>query len=177
MTITLDKTRHNEGTKVLRDYEEAYEAQRVTSNALNKAKTKARNFIKDVLDTEKLPGKTVIECDGIKYTYMPHLADKIDPRQWMTMWKKGEITEEQFFDALDVTKAKAELAIGKDQCATITVQRIGDESDLRRDAAEQGHRKGLFIIPPVVPKGIKVRKPLQAPISDKRKLKLRPAKK
>jgi len=150
MTIhnVKDKAKLKEGVSLIQTYEAAYQTQREASSALGKAKTKVKNFFKGFFPAENIPSTSSIDIDGIVYSFKASESDILDPRKWYALWQSGEITEDQYFGAVNVVKEEATLAIGEDQALSIQVRVVGKTADVRRNDAEAGQRKGVFVDTP-----------------------------
>lgn len=145
-----NKLHEGQALEVLRLYETHYQANKAASNALNKQKTQAKRIIQEIITENQLPADTVFRVDGIDYKYDIATSEKLDPRKWYQMWIDQEITDDQYFDALDVRKEDAKQAIGDDQVISITIVRPGKDMDVRRNEKNQDGTEGIDIVVPEV---------------------------
>jgi hypothetical protein len=155
-------------TTQLRVWIEAKKVARDAINALNQENTRAKNLFKAFMQIEGYPAKTKVVIDGAEFMWAASESEVIDPRKWHEMWKAGEITEAQYFEALRVAKEEAKVAIGEDQVATISSMKTGKSADIRFDDANAGSKAGVEIALPEMIKprgGIKPRivSPVQVP--------------
>lgn len=110
------------------------------TSAQGKAKTALKNAFLEYRKQNNLNPATTIQIDERVYTYSAAIADKVNSRGWHEMWKRGEITEDQYFSAIDVSLTTARTLIGEDQALLITETVVGKTFDMRVTKAEEPHK-------------------------------------
>lgn len=149
---------------LLKDREELSDAAREAVNTLNRHNTQCCKTFLAFMQQEKLPLRSKVVIDGTEYMYATAETRCIDPKQWFELWRNGEITQEQYFNCLSVGKRDAKLIVGEDQVEAISIDKLGTEADIRRDASNAGTVKGIQVVTPdPVQKGVKPPVPVQKP--------------
>lgn len=107
-------------------------AKRATNEANQKA-TVLRKAVVEYLSTVK--GANVYDEIAINDDELvasrPTVTEVIDPREWVRMWQAGEISDNQFYESLDVSVTRVRQAIGDDQLGDVKIQVLGDTTDIR----------------------------------------------
>lgn len=63
--------------------------------------------------------------------FRPNIAEEVNPRVWYDWFRKGKISENQYFGALSVSVTDARNAIGNDQMAEVRNETLSKTPDLR----------------------------------------------
>lgn len=115
------------------DWASSKDAARRATNEANQKATILRKAVVDYLSTVK--GANVYDEIAINDDELvasrPTVSDVIDPREWVRMWQAGEISDNQFYESLDVSVTRARAAIGEDQLDDVRIQVLGDTTDIR----------------------------------------------
>jgi len=127
------------------------DAKKRATNAFNKENTITCATFKDFVQAEGLPAKTGIAISNQLYTWEPTEREVIDPRKWYALWKKKEITEQQFFIALSVSKATANIIVGEDQTLPMLKMERGDKADIRSKEVDTVSRPSVVLPGPIKP--------------------------
>jgi len=131
-------------TKLLDTYVgEAADARDATNKA-NRTRAAAKKLYPVFLQNEGLDLATTIQIGGVLFSYATAESERIDPRKWKAMLDKGEITEDQYYDAITVGKEIATQHIGQDQVSMITGKVKGTTVDIRAKDAEK-YVKGVKV--------------------------------
>lgn len=143
------------------------EKAREATNEFNRHNTDAKKTVVKFLNAEDLPSGTVINIDGVEFTYGTAVSRKIDPEKWHDLYTSGEITKAQYFGSLSVGKDDAKLVIGEDQVERICMDVQGSKADIRCKAENEGMQEGVQVILPEpikAPTGIRPRVPATKPV-------------
>lgn len=131
-------------TKSAAAYEDIAKQNREVQAAERKAKRDLRKKLEEFADDAGIPTSTEITIKGVTYKIDTAVSERILPEQWYALWQKGEITKDQYFDAINVNKDDAATWAGQDLLARITKAVPGKSLDVRRDdktyATEQGFK-------------------------------------
>lgn len=101
------------------------------NNAVNRKKTVLKNLIQDYLQSVGAKANDGIVLDDTEIAFRPNITDEIDPRTWYDWWKKGRISDNQFFSAISVSVTTARNAIGEDQLGEVKHTTLSKTPDLR----------------------------------------------